>query len=168
MCRVRNRSFKPWMIDLADDHFALDIGQARRMLGWEPKRSLRDTLLRMVSALKSNPIVFYKKNQLELPSWQGAQGRPAEAAPSSGKPSEGAREKPAHAHPSEMHHEEHGPADHVEMVPEVRGKWALDERRRPRTSRTRSASWFISRYLAAVQLGYIPVAWEPFFGEGSS
>lgn len=27
--------------------------------------------------------------------------------------------------------------------------------------------WFISRYLAAVQLGYIPAAWEPFFGEGT-
>jgi hypothetical protein len=27
--------------------------------------------------------------------------------------------------------------------------------------------WFISRYLAAAQLGYIPQAWEPFFGEGT-
>ncbi|MEX2139128.1 MAG: vitamin K epoxide reductase family protein [Pirellulales bacterium] len=27
--------------------------------------------------------------------------------------------------------------------------------------------WFISRYLAAVQLGYIPAAWEPFFGPGT-
>lgn len=28
--------------------------------------------------------------------------------------------------------------------------------------------WFISRYLAAVQLGYIDRAWEPFFGEGTA
>lgn len=27
--------------------------------------------------------------------------------------------------------------------------------------------WFVSRYLAAVQLGYIPAAWEPFFGQGT-
>ena len=27
--------------------------------------------------------------------------------------------------------------------------------------------WFISRYLAAVQLGYIGTAWDPFFGEGT-
>jgi hypothetical protein len=27
--------------------------------------------------------------------------------------------------------------------------------------------WFISRYLAAVQLGYIQTPWEPFFGEGT-
>lgn len=27
--------------------------------------------------------------------------------------------------------------------------------------------WFISRYLAAYQLGYIPSAWDPLFGEGT-
>jgi hypothetical protein len=27
--------------------------------------------------------------------------------------------------------------------------------------------WFISRYLAAYQLGYIPYAWDPFFGEST-
>lgn len=29
------------------------------------------------------------------------------------------------------------------------------------------AGWFISRYLAAVQLGYIRIPWEPFFGAGT-
>jgi nucleoside-diphosphate-sugar epimerase len=60
---------KPWMIDLADDHYALDIGRARAILDWEPKRSLRRTLPIMVSALKSDPLLFYKKNKLETPSW---------------------------------------------------------------------------------------------------
>ncbi len=27
--------------------------------------------------------------------------------------------------------------------------------------------WFISRYLSAYQLGYIPTVWDPFFGEGT-
>jgi nucleoside-diphosphate-sugar epimerase len=45
---------KPWMIDLADDHYALDIGRARTLLGWEPRRSLRATLPRMVAALKAD------------------------------------------------------------------------------------------------------------------
>ncbi|HEY9436065.1 MAG TPA: hypothetical protein VI260_31790 [Blastocatellia bacterium] len=27
--------------------------------------------------------------------------------------------------------------------------------------------WFISRYLAAFQLGYIQTVWEPFFGEST-
>ena len=60
---------KPWMIDLADDHYALDIRLARKILGWEPKRSLRKTLPRMVSALKADPLSFYTKNKLEAPSW---------------------------------------------------------------------------------------------------
>src|SRR5437867_8798526 len=49
---------KPWMIDLADDHYALDISRARTALGWEPTQSLRDTLPRMVSALKADPLRF--------------------------------------------------------------------------------------------------------------
>jgi nucleoside-diphosphate-sugar epimerase len=45
---------KPWMIDLADDHYALDIGRARTLLGWKPRRSLRTTLPRMVTALTAD------------------------------------------------------------------------------------------------------------------
>lgn len=60
---------KPWMIDLADDHYALDIGRARQILGWEPHRTLRETLPLMVSALKADPVRFYKTNKLEVPSW---------------------------------------------------------------------------------------------------
>src|SRR5688572_397890 len=46
---------KPWMVDLADDHYALDISLARKPLGWDPKHSLRDTLPRMVAALQREP-----------------------------------------------------------------------------------------------------------------
>ena len=60
---------KPWMIDLADDHYVLDIDRAHKVVGWEPKRSLRDTLPRMVSALKADPLRFYNENKLEIPSW---------------------------------------------------------------------------------------------------
>ena len=35
---------KPWMIDLADDHYALDIGRARSVLGWQPRHSFEDGL----------------------------------------------------------------------------------------------------------------------------
>ncbi len=59
------------MIDLADDHYALDISRARRILGWEPTRSLRETLPRMVSALEADPVRFYQRNKLETPSWLG-------------------------------------------------------------------------------------------------
>jgi len=59
---------KPWMIDRANDHYALDITRARKLLGWEPKRSLRNTIPKMIAALKSDPAGFYEKNDLELPS----------------------------------------------------------------------------------------------------
>jgi nucleoside-diphosphate-sugar epimerase len=59
---------KSWMIDLADDHYALDVSRAWAMLGWRPRRSLRDTLPRMVEALKGDPLGFYRENKLDAPS----------------------------------------------------------------------------------------------------
>lgn len=60
---------KPWMIDVADDHYELDITRARTLLGWEPRHSLRETLPRMVAALKDDPLRWYQENKLEPPSW---------------------------------------------------------------------------------------------------
>jgi nucleoside-diphosphate-sugar epimerase len=59
---------KPWMIDRANDHYALDITRSRTLLGWEPQRSLRGTIPRMVAALKADPLGFYRENDLELTS----------------------------------------------------------------------------------------------------
>ena len=53
---------KPFMVDLANDHYELDIGKARRQLGWEPKRRLIDTLPRMVEALQRDPSGWYRKH----------------------------------------------------------------------------------------------------------
>ncbi|MBI2723706.1 MAG: NAD(P)-dependent oxidoreductase [Chloroflexi bacterium] len=82
---------KPWMIDRANDHYALDITRARTLLGWEPKRSLRETLPKMIAALKTDPVTWYRENDLELPSElekkanaiesTGAQDSPATDAP---------------------------------------------------------------------------------------
>ena len=58
---------KPWMIDRANDHYALDITRARKLLGWEPKRSLRETLPKIVAALKADPLDWYRENELEPP-----------------------------------------------------------------------------------------------------
>jgi len=55
---------KPWMIDLADDHFELDITRARTLLGWEPRHSLRDTLPKIIAALKGDTAAFYRANKL--------------------------------------------------------------------------------------------------------
>jgi uncharacterized membrane protein len=56
------------MIDRANDHYALDITRARTVLGWVPKRSLRETLPKMIEALKADPIGWYRENNLEPPS----------------------------------------------------------------------------------------------------
>jgi nucleoside-diphosphate-sugar epimerase len=57
---------KPWMIDLADQHYPVDITRARTRLGWEPKHRLRNTLPVMVAALKRDPRKWYDTNGLPL------------------------------------------------------------------------------------------------------
>jgi nucleoside-diphosphate-sugar epimerase len=73
---VEEPFIKPWMIDLADDHQELDITRARTLIGWEPVRWLRDTLPKMVAALKTDPAGWYRANKLEAPSWIEEAGRP--------------------------------------------------------------------------------------------
>lgn len=58
---------KPWMVSLADDHYALDVSRAERLLGWTPSRSLRQTLPRIIAALKRDPEGWYQENGLQPP-----------------------------------------------------------------------------------------------------
>lgn len=55
---------QPWMIDESDSHYIVDITRARTLLDWTPKHSLRETLPRIVEALKSDPVGWYKANKL--------------------------------------------------------------------------------------------------------
>jgi nucleoside-diphosphate-sugar epimerase len=57
---------RPWMVDIADDHYAVDISRARRLLGWEPKHRLRDTLPKMIETLKRDPVAWYRANKLDV------------------------------------------------------------------------------------------------------
>lgn len=70
---------KPWMIDRANDHYALDIGRARTMLGWAPQHSLRQTLPRMVETLMADPLGWYREHGLEPPASVKKQARAAAA-----------------------------------------------------------------------------------------
>jgi nucleoside-diphosphate-sugar epimerase len=64
---------KPWMIDRANDHYALDINHAQSLLGWTPVRSLSETLPKMVAALKADPPGWYRAHGLEpVPSSETA------------------------------------------------------------------------------------------------
>ena len=64
---------KPWMIDRANDHYALDITRARTLLEWEPKRTLRGTIPKMIAALRADPFGWYRENNLEIPASLKAQ-----------------------------------------------------------------------------------------------
>jgi len=67
MPAIEDPFIKPWMIDLADDHYALDITHAKNILGWHPKRALRHTLRTMIEALRHNPEAWYRDNKLRFP-----------------------------------------------------------------------------------------------------
>lgn len=93
---------KPWMIDRANDHYALDITRARTLLDWAPSRSLRQTLSKMVAALQADPFNWYREHGLEPPA--SITKKAEQAAPQ-------VTEQPEHAPASASGHErahEHG------------------------------------------------------------
>jgi nucleoside-diphosphate-sugar epimerase len=51
---------KPWMVDLADAHYPVDISRARALLGWEPRHRLRSTLPETLKRLKQDPKHWYQ------------------------------------------------------------------------------------------------------------
>ncbi|MEQ8559257.1 MAG: vitamin K epoxide reductase family protein [Henriciella sp.] len=65
---------RPFMVDMADDHYELNIERARRLLDWEPKHRLRDVLPDMVSNLKADPLGWYETNGIVPPPWLTAAG----------------------------------------------------------------------------------------------
>jgi hypothetical protein len=72
---------KPWMIERADDHYALDASRAKALLGWTSRRSLMQTLPKMIEALKKDPATFYRTNHLQgEPSPASAVANPVEDA----------------------------------------------------------------------------------------
>lgn len=60
---------RSWMIDRANDHYAIDITRARKLLDWYSKRTLRATISKMIEALKSDPLKWYEENDLQPPTW---------------------------------------------------------------------------------------------------
>ena len=59
---------KPWMVDLADEHYELDLSRSIELLGWAPEPRLLSTLPKMVDALKKDPVAWYRENKLDLPA----------------------------------------------------------------------------------------------------
>ncbi|WP_422001999.1 vitamin K epoxide reductase family protein [Reyranella sp.] len=66
---------RPFMVDMADDHYALDIAAAKRWLGWTPSHRLVDGLRRLVASLKDDPVGWYEANKITPPPWLPAAQR---------------------------------------------------------------------------------------------
>ena len=63
---------KPFMVDMASDHYALDIRRAHSKLSWMPKKSVLETLPKIIANLKEDPISWYKRNRISPPDWMEA------------------------------------------------------------------------------------------------
>jgi nucleoside-diphosphate-sugar epimerase len=59
---------KPWLIDLAGQHYPVDIRRARERLGWQPRHALRETLAEMIRRFKRDPKQWYEGNNLPVPT----------------------------------------------------------------------------------------------------
>jgi nucleoside-diphosphate-sugar epimerase len=79
---------RPFMVAMADDHYALDIRRARLLLDWEPRHRLADALPQMVRDLKADPVAWYTANGVVAPGWvtHADEGEAAEASEASAAP----------------------------------------------------------------------------------
>ena len=68
---------RPFMIALADDHYALDVSRARKAIGWAPRHRLKDSLPEIVAALKSDPKRWYEAHGIAAPAWMEQGGNDA-------------------------------------------------------------------------------------------
>jgi nucleoside-diphosphate-sugar epimerase len=64
---MKESFIKPWMIDISDDHYELDISRAKKILGWQPKRRVDQVISKWVQELKSDPVRWYDENKLRAP-----------------------------------------------------------------------------------------------------
>ena len=58
---------KPWMIEIADDHYELDISLAKKELGWQPKHRVDQVIPKWVQELEKDPVEWYDENKLKVP-----------------------------------------------------------------------------------------------------
>ena len=63
---------RPFMIDLASDHYALDTRRAEALLDWSPRHSIGDGIMSLVEALKDDPHAWYEANGIHEPPWMRA------------------------------------------------------------------------------------------------
>jgi nucleoside-diphosphate-sugar epimerase/uncharacterized membrane protein len=67
---MREPFIKSWMVEHADEHFAVDMSKLKKAIDWTPKRSLRGTLPVMIQKLKENPDKWYEINKIKMPFYR--------------------------------------------------------------------------------------------------
>lgn len=55
---------RSWMVDIASDHYEIDISHAKNLLGWRPRHAVLDTLPKIIEGLKADPPAWYRSNKL--------------------------------------------------------------------------------------------------------
>ena len=68
---------KPWMVDLADDHYELDLSRAEEYLDWTPQHYLAAVLPKIVESLRRDPLEWYEQNDLDPPANLKEEASPA-------------------------------------------------------------------------------------------
>lgn len=63
---------RPFMIDMASDHYALDISHARHLLDWEPQEKIANKLPVLIDMLREDPLGWYRANGITPPPWMEA------------------------------------------------------------------------------------------------
>ncbi|WP_417515050.1 vitamin K epoxide reductase family protein [Minwuia sp.] len=60
---------RPFMVEMASDHFMLNTEKAFDLLGWRAKRRIRDELPKLIDSLKDDPAGWYDRNGILKPHW---------------------------------------------------------------------------------------------------
>lgn len=139
---------KPWMIDLADAHYAVDASRAHQRLGWVAQRRLRHTLPEMLRRLQADPQAWYRHNKLPPPDGDDGGDDGGSATGDAAPMRPGAGPLPdMHAHPPPFHR---NPSSWAQRVP---------------ISVLAAIAFVLASYLALYQWGLIDSVWDPVFGE---
>jgi hypothetical protein len=134
---------KPWMVDLADDHYPVVIDRARERLGWSPQHRLRETLKEMVERLKRDPEKWYETNNMKRPEPETVDAGGVRDGEASG----GALDLDVPAPPWK-----HNPSSWRHRVP---------------ICVLAGVAFLIATYMALYQWRLIGDVWDPVFGDQS-
>lgn len=61
---VEDPFVRPWMVEIAGDHYEVDISRARKLLGWRPRHAVMEVLPKIIETLKADPPAWYRSNKL--------------------------------------------------------------------------------------------------------